>query len=102
MRAEQAWVRQSRLPILLVQSLKAVLMSGIERHVWGRQSHEEQPPRLALSCLWARDSQKGVCPSPQENRQSSVRVPVSPRGHIGEDPALTLRLNVAGSAWDRR
>lgn len=35
-RAEQAWVRQSRLPILAVQSLKAVLMSGMDRQVWGR------------------------------------------------------------------
>lgn len=35
-RAEQAWVRQSRLPILEVQSLNAVLMSGIERQVWGK------------------------------------------------------------------
>lgn len=34
-RAEQAWVRQSRLPILEVQSLNAVLMSGIERQVCG-------------------------------------------------------------------
>lgn len=34
-RAEQAWVRQSRRPILEVQSLNAVLMSGIERQVWG-------------------------------------------------------------------
>lgn len=35
-RAEQAWVRQSRLPILEAQSLNAVLMSGMERQVWGR------------------------------------------------------------------
>lgn len=34
-RAEQAWVRQSRRPILEVQSLNAVLMSGMERQVWG-------------------------------------------------------------------
>lgn len=32
-RAEQAWVRQSRRPILQVQSLNAVLMSGMERQV---------------------------------------------------------------------
>lgn len=35
MRAEQAWVRQSRRPILEMQSLNAVLMSGIERHGCG-------------------------------------------------------------------
>lgn len=35
-RAEQAWVRQSRLPIFEVQSLNAVLMSGMERQVWGK------------------------------------------------------------------
>lgn len=33
-RAEQAWVKQSRRPILQVQSLNAVLMSGMERQVW--------------------------------------------------------------------
>lgn len=35
MRAEQAWVRQSRRPILELQSLNAVLISGMERQVWG-------------------------------------------------------------------
>lgn len=47
MRAEQAWVRQSRLPILAVQSLNAVLMSGMDRQVWGRRGCEQaRPPRL--------------------------------------------------------
>lgn len=32
-RAEQAWVRQSLFPILLMQSLNAVLISGIDRQV---------------------------------------------------------------------
>lgn len=36
-RAEQAWVKQSLRPILQVQSLNAVLMSGIERQVWQRR-----------------------------------------------------------------
>lgn len=42
MRAEQAWVRQSRLPILEMQSLNAVLMSGMERQVWGRRGGQER------------------------------------------------------------
>lgn len=36
-RAEQACVRQSRRPILEVQSLNAVLISGMERQVWGEK-----------------------------------------------------------------
>lgn len=51
MRAEQAWVRQSRLPILELQSLNAVLMSGMERQVWGRGAVRGRVPDPAGNAL---------------------------------------------------
>lgn len=50
-RAEQAWVRQSRRPILEVQSLNAVLISGMERQVWGGGGGEGQAVRHSPSRL---------------------------------------------------
>lgn len=73
-RAEQACVRQSLFPILLMQSLNAVLMSGIDRQVCkGNQK------RACVLCnkTWWHYSKRNPPTSPvpdQSRRHSAVRL----------------------------
>lgn len=73
-RAEQAWVRQSRRPILQVQSLSAVLISGMERHGWGRRGREQQH----ASPLHTRDTHRCGQQGEQQGAADCSCVPRTP------------------------
>lgn len=70
MRAEQACVRQSLFPILIMQSLNAVLMSGIDRQgCKGNHSRAHFLRREKVTCF----------PNPSYHTRSSASVGMVPR-----------------------